>query len=191
MNILCINGSPRIGGNTDILLDNILEGTAQKDVCLEKIILNTLKISPCQECENTRDDGICLINDDMQALYKKIEIADVIIIGCPIFFGSLTAQTKIMIDRFQCIWKAKYLFKKEIFDKQKIGYFVSVEASTRKDSFDNAKAIVKNLFATINTRYKGDILCSDINEKADILKHPSALKEALKLGQDITSLNYI
>lgn len=188
MNILCINGSPRIGGNTDILLDKILEGTAQKDICLEKIILSTLKISPCQECENTRDDGICLINDDMQALYKKIEIADIIIIGSPIFFGSLTAQTKIMIDRFQCIWKAKEILKKKIFNKQKIGYFISVEASTRKDFFDNAKSIIKNLFATINTKYKGDILCSDVNEKAGILKHPFALKEALKLGQDIKSL---
>ena len=52
MKILGINGSPRIGGNTDILLDKALEGAKSKGAQVEKVILNQLKFVPCQECEN-------------------------------------------------------------------------------------------------------------------------------------------
>ena len=187
MYVLGINGSPRIGGNTDILLDKALEGASAKGAKTEKVILNTLKFSPCQECENIRDDGTCIIEDDMQPLYKKIEAADAIILASPIFFGSLSAQTKMMIDRFQCSWRAKYILKKDIFKKKRKGCFISVEASTRKDFFDNAKSIVKNLFATIDADYKEELFCSGVDEKASILKHPDVLEKAFELGKRIAS----
>ena len=126
MNVLGINGSPRMGGNTDILLDKALEGAQGKGSEIEKVILNTLKFSPCQECEVLKDDGSCIINDDMQPLYKKIKESDAIILASPIFFGSLTAQTKMMIDRFQCAWRARYILKKDIFKKKRCGAFISV-----------------------------------------------------------------
>ena len=187
MNILGINGSPRMGGNTDILIDKALEGAKAKGAEIEKVILNTLKFSPCQECEVLRGDGSCIIEDDMQPLYKKIEQADAIILASPIFFGSLSAQTKMMIDRFQCIWRAKYILKKDIFKRKRKGVFISVEASTRKDFFDNAKSIVKNLFATINADYQEELFCSGMNEKGGILKYPDVLEKAFKLGQSIAS----
>src|SRR3989338_614183 len=108
MYVLGINGSPRIGGNTNLLLDKALEGAKNKGAKIEKVILNKLKIVPCQECEVVRDDGTCKIEDDFQPLYDKIKKADAIILASPIFFGSLSAQTKIMIDRFQCYWRYKY-----------------------------------------------------------------------------------
>ncbi len=185
MKALGINGSPRIGGNTDILLDKVLEGARSKGAKTEKVVLNDLKFSPCQECENLRDDGSCIIEDDMQPLYRKIEEADGIILASPIFFGSLSAQTKMMIDRFQCIWRAKYILKKDIFKKKKIGGFISVEGTTREDFFHNAKSIVKNLFATINVNYKEELFCSGVDEKGDILKYPEVLKKAFELGERI------
>jgi len=194
MYVLGINGSPRIGGNTDILIDKVLEGAKARGAETEKVILNNLKFSPCQECENIRDDGTCIVEDDMQPLYKKIEEADAIILASPIFFGSLSAQTKMMIDRFQCSWRAKYILKKDIFKKKKKGCFISVEASTRKDFFDNAKSIVKNLFATIDADYKEELFCSGVDEKArgvdekaSILKHPDILEKAFALGKRIAS----
>ncbi len=185
MRVLGINGSPRIGGNTDILLDKVLEGARSKGARTEKVVLNNLKFSPCQECENLRDDGSCIIEDDMQPLYKKIEEADRIILASPIFFGSLSAQTKMMIDRFQCAWRAKYILKKDIFKRKRKGGFISVEGSTRKDFFDNAKSIVKNLFATISVDYEEELFCSGVDEKGDILKYPEVLKKAFEVGQRI------
>ena len=183
MRLLGINGSPRIGGNTDILLDRVLEGARSKGVYTEKIFLNNLKFSGCQECEDIKDDGSCIIEDDMQLVYKKVGEADVIILASPIFFGSLSAQTKMMIDRFQCLWRARYLLKLNIFEKKKKGAFISVEASSRRDFFDNAKSIVKNLFATINTEYKEELFCSGVEEKTSILNHPDFLQKAFEIGQ--------
>jgi len=183
--IIGINGSPRVGGNTDILLDKVLEGAKSKGADVEKVILNTLKFSPCQECENIRDDGTCIIEDDMQPLYKKIEDADAVILASPIFFGSLSAQTKMMIDRFQCAWRAKYILKKDTFKKKKRGVFLSVEASTRKDFFENAKAIVRNLFATINADYKKELFCPSVDEKGSILKYSDILKKAFELVENL------
>ena len=186
VSILGINGSPRIGGNTDILLDKVLEGARAKGAKIEKIILNTLKFSPCQECSELRDDGTCIVEDDMQTLYKKIKEADAVVLASPIFFGSLTAQTKMMIDRFQCVWRAKYILKKDVFKKKRKGAFISVEASTREDFFDNARSIVKNLFATIDADYKEELLCPGVDEKGRILKYPDVLKKAFELGERIS-----
>ncbi|MBU1852424.1 MAG: flavodoxin family protein [Candidatus Omnitrophica bacterium] len=185
MNVLGINGSPRIDGNTDIVLDNALEGAKTTGAKTDKIILNTLRFSPCQECEDMPDDGSCIVKDDMQPLYKKVDQADVVILASPIFFGSLSAQTKMMIDRFQCLWRAKYILKKDISRKKRKGIFISVEASTREDFFMNAKSIVKNLFATINAEYTGELLCSGLDEKGSILKHQDFLKKAFELGKKV------
>lgn len=194
MKVLGINGSPRIGGNTDILLDRVLEGASSKGAETEKVILNKLRFSPCQECENMRDDGTCIIEDDMQPLYGKVEDANAVILASPIFFGSISAQTKMMIDRFQCLWRAQDIHSPcssphggEDWVSKKKGYFISVEASTREDFFDNASSIVKNLFVTIGAEYKEELFCSGIDRKVCILKHPDILKKAFELGKRIVS----
>ena len=185
MKILGISGSPRRGGNTDILLDNALKGAQNKGAEVEKITLNNLKFSPCQECENMPNNEFCIIKDDMQTVYRKIEEADAIILASPIFFGSLSAQTKMMIDRFQCVWRAKNILKKQVFEKRKTGAFISVQGSNRKDFFDNARAIVKNFFATINADYKEELFCSGIGERDAILRHQELLKTAFNLGEKL------
>ncbi len=185
MYVLGINGSPRIGGNTDILLDKALEGAKSKGARTEKVILNTLKFSACQECEDVGDDGTCIIEDDMQTLYRKIEEADAIILASPIFFGGLSAQTKMMIDRFQCLWRAKYILKKSTFKKKRRGLFISVESSKRMDFFDNARSIVKNLFATIDVEYGEELFCAGVDKKGSILEHPDTLNDAFALGERI------
>ena len=186
MKILAINGSPRIGGNTDTLLDKVLEGAKSKGAEVEKIILNELKFSPCQECENIKDNGSCIVQDDMQDVYEKIKNVDVLILASPVFFGSLSAQSKMMIDRFQCAWRAKYRLKKDAGYKKIAGVFISVEGSDRKDFFENAKSIVKNMFATINVDYKEELFCPGVDGKVGILKHPDCLKKAFDLGERLT-----
>ncbi|MBU3959057.1 MAG: flavodoxin family protein [Candidatus Omnitrophica bacterium] len=188
MNVLGINGSPRIGGNTDVLLDKALEGARSSGAQTEKIVLNQLRFSPCQECQEIRDDGTCIIEDELQPLYRKIDEADIIILASPIFFGSLSAQAKMMIDRFQCAWRAKYILKKDIFQRQRKGGFISVEATTRKDFFANAKSIVKNFFLTINASYQEELFCSGIDEKGSILKSPDILNKAFELGKRIAAI---
>lgn len=187
MKVLGLGGSPRIGGNTDILLDYALSGAKNKGAQIEKIILNQLNIFPCQECENTQFDLLCLINDDMQTIYPKVKEADALILASPIFFGSLSAQTKMMIDRFQCLWMAKQLSKGSWVNWKRPGAFISVQASLRQDSFDNARSIVKNFFATIDLVYQEELLWTGVDKKAGILAYPEGLKDALQLGGRLVS----
>jgi len=191
MYVLGINGSPRIGGNADILLEKALEGAQDSGARTEKVILNSLKFSACQECDDLRDDGSCIIEDDMQAIYKKIREADALIIASPIFFGSVSAQTKMMIDRFQCAWRAKNILKKGLFEKKKSAAFLSVQASEKQSFFDDARSVVKNFFAVINASYAGEIFCANIEGKGDILKHRDCLKRAYELGQKITKMEVV
>jgi multimeric flavodoxin WrbA len=183
--VLGISGSPRIGGNTDMLLDRALEGARDADAQVEKIVLNKLKMVPCQECEETKDDGTCQVQDDFQALYGKIKKADAVILAAPIFFGSLSAQTKIMVDRYQCHWKYRYILKKAKGEKERPGIFISVEASTRNDFQDNAKSIVKNFFATVGLSYKEELMCQGVDEKGAVQGHPEYLDKAFALGKKL------
>ena len=187
MIVLGISGSPREGGNTDTLLERALSGAKSKGASVEKIVLNNLNFSPCQECSNVREDGVCTVKDDMQTVYAKIENAGAIILASPIFFGSLSAQTKMMIDRFQCLWLSEYVFKTRAIEKNKTGAFICIEASTRKDFFENAKSIVKNFFTVVGAAYKEELLCSGLDKKGAVLKREDCLKKAFEIGEKIAS----
>jgi multimeric flavodoxin WrbA len=99
MNILILNGSPRKGGNTDLLLAQIETGIHHAGHTAEHINLPRLAIHPCTGCGHCETQGLCIIKDDMTALYDKIEAANRIVIGSPIYFYGVTAQTKAFIDR--------------------------------------------------------------------------------------------
>lgn len=185
MNLLGINASPRSGGNTSILLDKALEAAKISGANIEKVVLNTLKFVPCQECAELPDDVSCIIKDDMQLVYEKLNNADALILAAPIFFGSLSAQAKMMIDRFQCVWRAKYILNKEIFKGKKRGAFISVQATRRKDFFENAKAITKNFFASVNIDYQQELACFGVDAKAAILGFPEYMRKAEELGRNI------
>lgn len=184
--VLGINGSPRAGGNTDIIIDKILEAARDNGASVDKIVINGLDLKYCQECDEPDENGSCNFKDDMSMVYKKFKEADAVILASPIFFGSISGQAKVMIDRFQCAWRAKYILKKDAFPEKKIGAFIAVGASDRKDFFKSAGSIVKNLFATLNIEYKEELFISGIDEKGEILKHPGLLKKAYKVGEDIS-----
>jgi multimeric flavodoxin WrbA len=182
--VLGISSSPRVEGNSEILLDKVLEAAAGVGFQTKKFRINDYKFVACQSCEEVRDDGYCRINDDFQKLYQQINQADIVILSSPIFFGSLTAQAKMMIDRFQCHWRAACLLK-SINNKPKKGYFLCVQADTRDEYFDNAILIVRNFFATAGIKYMGELLCKGIDEKGSISDSPGTLKQAFALGQSL------
>ena len=185
MKVLGILGSPRKDGNTDILLDKVLSVAKAAGAKTEKIRLGNMKFSPCIECCGCDKTGLCVLKDDLTPVYDKLKKADVIVVASPIFFGSLSAQTKAMIDRCQAPWVGKYILKKPMSKIKRPGIFLSAESSDRKDFFENAKSIIKNLFATIDVKYSGEILVANVEKKADIRKRKSVLEKAYKLGKKI------
>ena len=182
--IIALCGSPRIGGNTDLLTDACLQGAQESGLEIKKIRLNELHIRPCQECGECQQTGKCVIQDDMQGVYALLRQASGIIVASPIFFGSLTAQTKIAIDRGQCCWVSKYLLKNPFFpSSSKIpGVFLSVGGMNRYQYFQNAQQIVKIWFTTMNIQPVSELFYPGVDHKGVIIKHPLAIREASRLG---------
>jgi len=105
-NILVIHASPRIGGNSDILCDRLIDGATTAGHSCEKIALHGKKIGYCIACDACRKNGgTCAIRDDMDLIYEKMLSADVVVLSTPVYFFSMSAQLKTMIDRLRPIYR--------------------------------------------------------------------------------------
>ena len=153
-------------------------------VFVEKIFLNDLAVRPCQACGRCHKTGVCGTRDDMTAIYRKIERADVVIVASPVYFGTVTAQLKAMIDRFQAVWAAKNLLKLSRGGKKRAkGYFLSAAGSSDRKIFAHAGKIVRNFFATADIDYKGELFCEGFDEKGSVVNDEKAMKKAFMIGK--------
>ena len=100
MKILAISASPRKGGNSDVLCDEFLKGAAESGHEVWKIRLAEKRIAPCLACYGCAETHVCVRNDDMAEVLEALKAADVIVLASPVYFYSVCAQMKTMIDRF-------------------------------------------------------------------------------------------
>jgi multimeric flavodoxin WrbA len=185
LKVVGILGSPRKGGNTEILLDKALEGAREAGGEVLKIRLNDLSMKGCQECGACQTTGKCALDDDMQRLYPILEELDVLIIASPVFFSGLSSQTKMMIDRCQSLWARKYRLNNPITsDGKRRGAFLSVGGMKRSD-FSGAISTIKVFFTSIDIEYMGELTFPGIDSKGEINDHPTALDEALTFGKKL------
>lgn len=185
MKILGIMGSPRIIGNTDLLLDEALKGAQSQQAEVEKIIVDKLNIAPCREFYGCLRDGNCVIRDDMDDIYPRLLNYDGIIVASPIFFYGVSAQLKALIDRSQALWARKYVLKQKPPVSPKRGAFIAVGATRGDNLFTGAVLTVKYFFKTIDADYTAELLVRNIDQKGEIKRHPSALADAFALGKKL------
>ena len=99
--VLVLKGSPRENGNSSTLAEQVAEGAREVGAEVESISLHTLDIRPCDGCDTCKEtDGMCILKDDMQALYPKLRRASAIVIASPVYWFTFTAQAKLCIDRW-------------------------------------------------------------------------------------------
>ena len=116
MKVLGLIGSPRKHSNTDLLVSKILEGASANNNQTEKLYLYGLNISPCLDCRGCKKGNFrCVVDDDMQILYPKLEDADVIVFGTPLYWYGPTGKMKLMIDRLRPFSASKKLKGKKPF----------------------------------------------------------------------------
>ncbi len=99
MKVLGILGSPRPSGNTATLLRRVLEGAAAQGATTTTISANRLAIRACQGCDACKRIGQCVLKDDMQEVYAKINEADAVIFASPNYMGGITGNLKPLLDR--------------------------------------------------------------------------------------------
>lgn len=102
MKVLGIVGSPRLGGNTEIMIEEALAAACEKGAETQIFCVAGKNIAGCDACASCFQTGVCRIKDDMQPLYRMMEEADGILFGTPVYFHNYTAQAKAIIDRTFC-----------------------------------------------------------------------------------------
>lgn len=190
MQILAIAGSPRRGGNTDVLLDQAVAGAESAGAQVERVVLNRLQIAPCIECNRCYETGRCVVQDDFQALYGKVLAADAIMLAAPIFFMNVSGWAKAFIDRFQCLWARKYVLKQPVppptGGQKRMAIFLST-AGWSKTRFDCALLTVRSFLVTLDASLVGTLCINGLDDKGAVEQHPEMLEQARALGVQLAS----
>ncbi len=172
--ILALIGSPRKGGNTDLLVDQILKGSETKGHTSKKLYLYKYKITPCMDCRNCKDeDHACTIKDAMQLIYPKIMEADLIIFGTPVYWYGPSGQMKLLFDRMR-----PYVPTGKLKGKRAI--IVSPSAEGARCCGPLVK-MFRLSFDYLGMKFAGKILATAY-EKGEIAKNQAELKRAYQLG---------
>jgi len=181
-----IIGSPKKNGNVDLLVSQVLKGASSQGAKTHKIYLNDLNIRPCQSCGVDPYPKCCLFDDDMKLIYDALESCDVIVSGSPVYFDAVSAQTKLMIDRCNCLLpyvkrpNGTYGFERRI-KKQKKGVFIAVAGTDQE--FNTILTTVKGFFKWANIELVETILYAhDDNELGGVRKDKERMAQAFEVG---------
>lgn len=178
--ILGLVGSPRKGGNTDILVDTVLEGAEEAGGKAEKIMLADLKIGPCRACYECRKTGKCIQKDDMETIFAKMRRSHIWVIGTPVYWWGPSAQTKIFVDR----WFAKIFRKSDlsIFKGKRVILAIPMGENNPRTA-RHIVGMFKDALNYIDGVLFGWILAPGAYEKGEVAAHKRVLKRAAKLGE--------
>ena len=187
---LGISTSPRNHGNTDLLLREALSGAESAGAKIEYIHLPDYDIAPCIECNACYSRGDCKIHDDFQQLLEKILDTDRLIFATPVFFMNVCAQAKLLIDRSQCLWAYKFVLNKKLFssERDRRAMVIAVGGSKSKKQFESIQLTMKSYFDVLDMNYSTNLFISKVDDFGEIHKHPTALQEASRLGQELITV---
>ena len=173
--VLVLAGSPRKGGNSDILCDELMRGAESSGNHVEKVYIKDLKIGPCMACYGCRNTGKCVQKDQMERLLEKMIQADVIVMATPVYFYSMDGQMKTMINRTLPRYG-------EI--KQKDFFFIATAAAGKKAMERTIDSLRGFTDCLPGSRVRGVIYGSGVYLKGEVTK-TEAMKEAFLAGQSI------
>ena len=176
--VLILSGSPRKGGNSDILCDEFAKGARDKGHDVEKIRVAEKKIAPCTGCYFCKDHGgRCAFNDDMGEILQKIIDCDVLVLSSPVYFYSICAQLKTLIDRTVARWT-------EIANKDL--YYIATAAEADEDTLDITLACFHGFAMCIDGyEEKGTLYGKGVAEKGEVLQRPELVQIAYEMGNSI------
>ncbi len=186
--ICAVFGSPRRKGNTSLLLRKAIEGAGEAGAEVTEIVLRDKKLSPCLEIYGCKNSGKCVIKDDFHEIVEDMLESDGVMLASPIFFYSVSAHTKMLIDRCQSLWMKKYYIdkadRKNWIPKRK-GLFISLGATKGKKLFDGPLLTVKYFYDVLDMTLHKSLLYRGIDLEGEINDYPEYLEEAYKAGRDL------
>lgn len=183
MNVLGISGTPRKGGNSEILLNAALEPFAEANWAITKVLLSEKHIGMCVGCETCCERKSCFIRDDMDEIYEAYSTCDALLIAAPAYWRNVPAQLKAVFDR-------SYAMKNRPLEG-KLGGAIAVGRGS-----SGGQSIVLNIIH--NFYLSSGVLCvpgelngvtASADKPGDIFDQPRRLEQARILGKNI--LRYV
>lgn len=175
-NVLILSGSPRKGGNSDILCDEFAKGALESGHNVEKIRVAEQNIGYCRACYACKGSGVCVIKDDMTDLLQKMIDSDVIVLASPVYFYSIDAQLKAVIDRTVARWT-------EIRDKE--FYYIVTAADSELESAETTLACFRGFAECVEGAQEiGVIYGMGAYEKGEVKATP-AFTAAYQMGKSV------
>lgn len=183
--VLGLVGSPKVDGNTSRLVNAVLEGAAEKGA--ETVVYNlaSLDIKGCDACYRCQEHGCCVIDDDMQKLYREIQAADVLVLGSPVYMWQMTAQTKLLIDRMTAFLRPDFSSR---FDNKKL-ILVFTQGIQDRDAFKPYFESTAGLLYYLGFDVLDTIVAAG-TDKLEVEFRPQLLEKAKALGK-LVSVSHI
>ena len=178
-NILILKGSPREKGNSAVLAEQLAAGAREIGAHVESIYLHGLDIRPCDACEECRETGECIIEDDMQNIYPKVTAADVLVFASPIYWFTISAQLKLCIDRWYSFQATRW---QEFHGKQAAIILTYGDTDLYTTGAINAIHTFETMTRFLHSEIVG-IVHGSVNDVGEVEKHPELMEQAYKLGQ--------
>jgi multimeric flavodoxin WrbA len=182
--VLILKGSPREKGNSSVLADQVAAGAKSTGAEVESFYLHSMDIRPCDACDVCTETGNgCIIEDDMQLLYPKLRQADAIVIASPVYWFTLSAQTKLCIDR----WYALESPAGNALTGKQFGLVLTYgDTDPYTSGGINAIRTVQDMCRYLRASIVG-IVYGTASKPGEIQNQPDLMNRAYKLGQRLGS----
>lgn len=193
--LLLISGSPIEGSSVEILLEEVAKGFRQsfepEQVQVELVRLNELTIKACQACGEAPQPEFCFFDDGMSDLYRKLIDCEAMVVGSPIYFDSVSAQTKLFIDRCNCMRPGDFSDGPEgnkfgrLIDRKRQGGMVLVGGE--RGYYEGARRVIAGFYKWVRVVNHGLVTYEshDMRLKGSVIENESALNDAIELGRKI------
>jgi multimeric flavodoxin WrbA len=182
--VLGICGSPRRGGNSEVLLDEALKAAKDAGAETRKLIVYDMKIGNCRGCSECHEGKPCKQPDDMAAALDELRRCDGLIISAPLYFAGLPGPFKNFVDRTNPLWAERFLLKAPKSGRARMGKFISVSGQVNAN-FRNSISEIRALFNSIGVEYLGEVLVSGVEKKGEAANRSDAMREAYESGRDL------
>ncbi len=177
MRILGVVGSPRRGGNTEILVDEILDGAKETGAEAEKVILDELDIRPCKGCFACSKTNECVQDDDMNMVAVKMRQSQVWVLGTPIYWWGPSAQFKAFLDRWVSIPRTHFRGKRII---------LTIPSGGGSESYArHTVGMLNDVFNYLGMEHFATILAPGFGARGEVHNAPDILTAARQAGKKV------
>ena len=179
MNIVSIIASPRKNGNTEKLVNEINRGIRENHSEITEYFLNDLNLQACQGCRRCEKGLECKIEDDTVEILQTLQKADLVIFGSPIYFSQLSAQAKLLIDRFYSV----FINPDKEFNAKLILILTHGFPQGTYDDYLNYAG--ERTFELAGFNVIDKMVVGGLHNSRDIKEHEEKLKEAYEIGKKL------